>query len=487
MVFSSYAFVFLFLPVVLAGYYLLSKTKKKMYQHIFLVFASLFFYGYFNITYLFVIVASIIVNYVLAKLMITRSVGIDGIKGREITTTGKQRIILILGILFNIGLLGYFKYYDFFVENINSVFGSSMMLKHIILPLGISFFTFQQLFFLVSIYKGEEKLEKFVDYCVFVLFFPQLAAGPIVLYSEMMPQFTDDKRRYFNYNNFAKGIYVFVIGLFKKAVIADTLALFVDNGFGSSELGFSAAWIVALSYTLQIYFDFSGYSDMAIGLGLMFNINLPVNFLSPYKSESITEFWRKWHITLGRALSSFIYIPLGGNRKKTYRVCINLFITFFISGLWHGAAWSFVVWGMLHGIAVVIERIARNALDKVPKVLKIAGTFFTVNCVWVLFRATSFSQAASIYKSMLDIRNINLFSISHLSDDGLIGVPAIVSMAYILAIIAGLLLVVFFTKNTIEKAETFSLNSKSMITTVILFCISVIHFSRESIFIYFNF
>jgi len=262
----------------------------------------LLFYGYFNIYYLIIIISSIIVNYFIA---FTIKPGRDN-----------KKIFLILGILFNIGLLGYFKYYDFFVDNINTTFNASYNLKYLILPLGISFFTFQQFSFLLSIYKQEEVIEGFVDYCLFVTFFPQLVAGPIVTYSEMIPQFKEKNRRYYNPDNFSIGVYTFTIGLFKKIVLADTFALFVDNGYNmAGRLDSLSSLLVILAYTFQIYFDFCGYSEMAIGLGKMFNIDLPINFNLPYLSASIREFWMRWHITLGRALGQFVYKPLGGNRK----------------------------------------------------------------------------------------------------------------------------------------------------------------------------
>jgi alginate O-acetyltransferase complex protein AlgI len=306
MVFSSYVFIFAFLPVVLSVYYALSRLKNGIYQRLFLIAASLFFYGYYNTKYLILITASIAVNYGIALAIQTHR-------------AKAGRLFLVVGILFNVGLIGYFKYYDFFVENINAVFGCSFTLRRLLLPLGISFFTFQQLSFLISVWRGEEKVERFRDYCIFVTFFPQLVAGPIVLYSEMIPQFRDERRRFFHPDRFASGIWLFTVGLFKKAVIADTLALFADNGFGMTGLGLAAGWITAISYTLQIYFDFSGYSDMAVGLGRMFNVDIPFNFRSPYRSESISEFWRRWHITLGRALSTYVYKPLGGNRRGLAR------------------------------------------------------------------------------------------------------------------------------------------------------------------------
>ncbi|HZK19789.1 MAG TPA: MBOAT family O-acyltransferase, partial [Treponemataceae bacterium] len=281
----------------------------------------------------------------------------------------------------------------------------------------------------MSILKREEKVETFIDYFLFVTFFPQLVAGPIVLYSEMMPQFKDDKRRKIDYDNIALGIYIFVIGLFKKIVIADTLAVFVNNGFGNtSALGLLPAWIISLSYTFQIYFDFSGYSDMAIGIGKMFNIDLPINFNSPYKSKSISEFWKRWHMTLGRALANYIYIPLGGNRKGKTRTYINLFITFLVSGLWHGAAWSFVLWGALHGLFSILDRVFNKFLIKFPPFLKTVWTFLIINFLWVLFRANSMTEAYGIYKGMFNINNLGLNHFASIVNDGIIGFPNAISI-----------------------------------------------------------
>ena len=476
MVFSSYETIFLFLPIVLIGYFGLSKVKNSLFQKLLLIGASLFFYAYFNPIYLLIILSSIVVNYVLAKAIV-----------RFDERAQLRKAALVVGILFNIGLLGYFKYYDFFISNINAVFGVNFNLKNILLPLGISFFTFQQLSFLISVYKKQEKIENLLNYSLFVVFFPQLVAGPIVLYSEMIPQFSDEENRYFNADNFAKGIYVFCIGLFKKVVIADTVSLFVDNGFGLGSFSASIAWSVALSYTMQIYFDFSGYSDMAIGLGKMFNINIPTNFTSPYTSESVTVFWRKWHITLGRALSTYIYLPLGGNRKGPWRTYLNLVITFLVSGLWHGAAWTFVVWGALHGIIVVLERLLKNVLVKIPKGIRIACTFLIVNFLWVLFRATSFDQALSIYKGMFNFSNLGLSGLQKLTLDGIVDFPSPVAILYVLGILLLLLCVVFFTKNSQQRTAEFKLSNKTMFATAMLFIISVIHLSRLSTFIYFNF
>ena len=474
MVFSSYLFLFAFLPLVLGGYYLLSLFKNPIYQRLFLIGASLFFYGYFNPSYLLIIVVSIFINYLLASC-------ISGSKGTF------QTVLFWLGVLFNVGLLGYFKYRDFFVENINALFHTSFVLKHIALPLGISFFTFQQLSFLVSIRKGEEKLERFDDYCIFVLFFPQLVAGPIVLYSEMVPQFKDPQRRYWNWENASKGMYIFIIGLFKKAVIADTLALFADTGFASQSLGFCAAWATSLSYTFQVYFDFSGYSDMAVGLGKLFNIDLPFNFRSPYQSESISEFWRRWHITLGRALQSYIYFPLGGSRNGKLRTYRNLLLTFLVSGLWHGAAWTFVLWGLLHGLVNALERVFAKPLSHVPHWVRVGCTFLIVNALWVLFRAESFESAAVVYRGMVDLGNLNLLQVGYLAVDGFVGVPLALNTAYVLAALAALTLVCFRAKNSCRMLEDFTWRKVTIWATAILFSIALVHLSRESVFIYFNF
>ena len=468
MVFSSYVFILAFLPIVVIVYYLLSHVNNSLIQRLFLIAASLFFYGYYNVRYLLLILASIAVNYVMA-------VGIQRSEGK------KAKLFFLLGVLFNVGLIGYFKYYDFFIENINAVFGTSFALKHILLPLGISFFTFQQLSFLVSVYHGEEHVEQLKDYCLFVSFFPQLVAGPIVLYSEMIPQFKDEKRRYFDADNFAAGIYLFSIGLFKKAAIADTLAFFADAGFGMTDLGLAAGWLTSISYTLQIFFDFSGYSDMAIGLGKLFNIDIPMNFWKPYASESITEFWRRWHITLGRALSTYVYKPLGGNRKGLSRTCANLFLTFLVSGLWHGAAWTFVLWGALHGVCVVIERIWKEKLASIPHRVRVAVTFLVVNLLWVLFRAEDFGMAAEVYKGMFNLGNLSGLHELIRATNSMVG--SLINLILLAVFIPGMMKL-----NCVSvKATDFQPNQKTMVTAAVFFMLAFLCLSRETIFIYFNF
>lgn len=472
MVFSSYIFICVFLPVVLLGYYFLSKIKCPIYQKLFLLVSSLFFYGYYNIKYLFLIIASILVNYIIAICMLNKKIQYS---------TNKKRFFLILGIIFNVVLIGYFKYYDFFVDSINHIFGTDIVLKKLLLPLGISFFTFQQLSFLISVFKNEEKPGNIIDYSIFVTFFPQLVAGPIVLYSEMIPQFKDQATRYFNPNNFASGVYLFSIGVFKKAAVADTFAYFANAGFGMKDMGLAAAWITSLCYTFQIFFDFSGYSDMAIGLGKMFNINLPLNFWRPYESESVSEFWRRWHITLGRALGTYIYKPLGGNRKGLPITCLNLFLTFMISGLWHGAAWTFVLWGAIHGLFVVLERLLGNMLDKIPKTIRIVGTFLIINALWVLFRAEGFSQAIVVYKGMLNFHNIGgIGSLVHSTGS------MVCSLVYAAALFV-FLIMILVSKTISIKVEDFSPSYSKAVWSAAFFVLGFLCLSRENVFIYFNF
>ena len=330
MLFNSYEFIFIFLPITFAGFFLLG-TYKKNYAMLWLVAASFVFYGYWDYRYVPLLFASILFNYLV---------------GRQIENTRSKKW-LVLGIVVNVLLLGYFKYTDFFLGTINDIAGESYFaLPHIVLPLGISFFTFTQSAYLVDVYRGEAVNSSFVAYCEFVTIFPHLIAGPIINYKEMLPQFLAGKTFKINYDNLAMGISIFAMGLFKKVAIADKLAICANAAFSHTEsLTFLEAWIGALSYTFQLYFDFSGYSEMAIGLGLMFNLKLPINFNSPYQAASIIDFWRRWHMTLGAWVRDYLYIPMGGNRHGEFAKMRNLFVSMMIIGLWHGAGWIFVLWG----------------------------------------------------------------------------------------------------------------------------------------------
>ena len=278
--------------------------------------------------------------------------------GTAINKMTVKKPLLIIGIIGNVAVLGYYKYVDFILSTVNTVAHTNFTLLHIMLPLAISFFTFQQIAYLVDTYKGETAHYNFISYALFVTFFPQLIAGPIVHHKEMMPQFEDTTNKKINYENIAKGLFIFCIGLTKKVAIADTFAVWANDGFANYTLLSNAeVWFTSLAYSMQLYFDFSGYCDMAIGIALLFNIKLPVNFFSPYKALSVQQFWRQWHMTLGRFLTQYIYIPLGGSRKGSLRTYVNVFAIFFISGLWHGAGWTFIIWGTAHGLAVITNRL----------------------------------------------------------------------------------------------------------------------------------
>ncbi|NOR57944.1 MAG: MBOAT family protein, partial [Sulfurimonas sp.] len=370
MLFNSFEFIFFFLPFTFFIYFYLLNKRLIVGAKGFLVFASLFFYSWWNVSYLPIILSSMLFNYTIGNSLN------DNFHKVKI----RKKTLLSIGIVSNIALLGYFKYSDFFLENFNLAFDGSVPLLHLALPLAISFFTFQQIAYLVDSYRGETKEYDFLNYALFVTFFPQLIAGPIVHHAEMMPQFSSKYSLVKNYKNIASGLFIFSIGLFKKVVIADSFSEIANAGFDKVEiLTFAEAWATSLSYTFQLYFDFSGYTDMAIGAALLFNIRLPINFNSPYKALSIQDFWRRWHITLSRFLKDYIYIPFGGNRVGEFSIYRNLLATFIIGGIWHGAGWTFVFWGFLHGMALVVNRIWQKLNFTMPKVLAWFITFNFVN------------------------------------------------------------------------------------------------------------
>jgi len=398
MLFNSYEFIFAFLPATFFIYFYLNQKNLIDISKGFLVFSSLFFYSWWNIVYLPLILVSMFFNY---------SIGTTLSKYKENLVSKKS--ILIFGIICNIILLGYFKYSDFFIENYNTVFNTNSNLLNLALPLAISFFTFQQIAYLVDSYRNETSEYNFLNYSLFVTFFPQLIAGPIVHHKEMMPQFSQNKNKSMIYQNIATGLFIFSIGLFKKVIIADTFAVWATKGFDiATTLNVFEAWATSLSYTFQLYFDFSGYADMAIGIALLFNIRLPINFNSPYKALSIQDFWRRWHMTLSRFLRDYIYIPLGGNKKGDFRTYVNLFATFLIGGIWHGAGWTFVFWGTIHGLGIVIHKLWNKFGVKLWKWVAWLLTFNFINITWVFFRAKEWDDAIKVLKGMFSLDHIVL-------------------------------------------------------------------------------
>jgi alginate O-acetyltransferase complex protein AlgI len=402
MLFNSYTFILGFMPLTLLLFHGLRAAGLTRSSTGLLAVLSLGFYGWWNPIYLLLIVPLIVANFALAASIVPRA-------GRR---PRGARPLLVCGIVLNLATLGYFKYANFFVDNLNAVAGLDLALGKVVLPIGISFFTFQKIAFLVDAYRGKVDRLNFVDYALFVTFFPQLIAGPIVHHSEVIRQFREQAR--VSMSAIALGVTIFTIGLAKKVVLADTAALYASPLFDAVAAGVRpdalAAWSAALAYTAQLYFDFSGYSDMAIGAGLLFGIRLPVNFASPYQAESIIDFWHRWHITLSRFLRDYLYVPLGGNRKGGARRYVNLLITMVLGGFWHGAGWTFVIWGSLHGLYLVVNHLwrafrgrfgrASETRTSLERRLGQAITFVAVVIAWVFFRSEDVGSAVRMLLAM---------------------------------------------------------------------------------------
>jgi D-alanyl-lipoteichoic acid acyltransferase DltB (MBOAT superfamily) len=408
MLFNSYEFVLLFVPIVLAGFYLVGAIGGR-FAIAWLVLASFFFYAYWRPPYLLLLVASVAINYAIGARIARLAAADDP----------RRKYLLAAGVVANVAALAYFKYTSFLIANIGAVAGADLTIGDIVLPIGISFYTFQQIAYLVDASRGHTDRHSFIDYCLFVAFFPQLIAGPIVHHREMLKQFANAAIYRFDAGNVAAGVTFFVIGLFKKVVLADTLAQYASPVFAAARDGTAPtlveSWSAALAYTLQLYFDFSGYCDMAIGLGLLFNIRLPVNFDSPYKAVSIVDFWRRWHITLSRFLRDYLYIALGGNRHGPARRYLNIFLTMLIGGIWHGAGWTFVVWGAIHGFYLVVNhfwramRVQLGFADRHGAAgawLARGVTLLAVIVGWVVFRAESLDAARQMLRGMAGLNGI---------------------------------------------------------------------------------
>lgn len=396
MLFNSSVFLFAFLPLVVLVYRGLIGAGLGLMAKLWIVAASLFFYAYWKIEYLPILMASVLVNYALGR-QLSRSPKVSG--------SALSLPLLVSGLAFNLGLLGYFKYTGFLLGIVGSLSGAGFSFEALVLPLAISFFTFQQIAYLVDCYSGRASEYDFINYCVFVCFFPQLIAGPIVHHSQMMPQFAALSHAHSRQRlapMAVQGLIIFSIGLFKKVCIADSFAVFADVGYSRESLSMAEAWMTSLSYTFQLYYDFSGYSDMAIGAALLFGIRLPVNFLSPYRATDIRDFWRRWHITLSNWLRDYVFIPLGGSRSGLSRNLRNLFITFIVGGIWHGAGWTFIVWGALHGLAMLSHRCWTELRRPMPRWLGWILTFNFLNITWVFFRAPDLHSALAMLSAMFD-------------------------------------------------------------------------------------
>lgn len=513
MLFNSYIFVFIFFPICLLGYYVLLHFKQEKAAKIFLTIMSFWFYGYFNVSYLFIMLGSIAVNYVFHRILSKRP----------------DRKLMILAVICNLGVLFYFKYYDFFFAAVNSVFGTSILLRNILLPLGISFFTFQQISFVVDTYRGEVKDCGLIDYALFVAFFPQLIAGPIVNHDEMLPQFREVGHKSAAWDKIAEGFGLFILGLAKKVLIADTFGAGADYGYANlAALGRFDAALVIVCYALQLYFDFSGYCDMARGLGKMLGIEIPVNFNSPYKATNIIDFWKRWHITLNRFFMKYVYIPLGGNRKGAGRTYLNLMIVFLLSGLWHGAGWNYIVWGAMHGVLYVITRFWQkrsaaigtkkyDAADREiedrnqgkPETKKVSGRnmimtfvsrimlFIYVSVAWVYFRAESIRQANQMLLTAIKgpVQKISLDLAECFQLDEfwyVIKALHLDRMAYSRYILMAVILAagIYFAmigRNAAERMERMKYKTGSVFVFAVLAVWCILTFSEVSTFLYFNF
>lgn len=475
MLFNSYEFIFLFLPITLAIYFWLNTKRLTSASKAWMVLASLFFYSWWNIVYLPLILGSILFNFTVGSA-ISRTNTNGSKKGLS------RKTLLSFGIVANILLLGYFKYMDFFITNTNVLIGTQFDLLHIVLPLGISFFTFTQIAYLVDAYRDEVKEMDYLNYTLFVTFFPHLLAGPILHHKEMMPQFDDVRNKVLKTKNIAAGMYLFAIGLFKKVVIADTFAIWVSYGYGNTDsLTLITAWATSLSYTFQLYFDFSGYTDMALAVALLFNIKLPINFNSPYKALNIQDFWRRWHMTLSRFLRDYIYIPLGGNRHSEWHTYSNLFTVFLVGGLWHGASWMFVIWGALHGFAIVLHRLWQQMGFKMNALLAWFITFNFINITWVFFRAKEWDDAVKVLYGMFGLNGMEDFS--ELLEFGGLSTMSLFTMAIVFLIGFSS----FFTKNSNQMVSSLRLTNKSMLFGVFLMAVGLLHLNKISTFLYFNF
>lgn len=486
MLFNSYIFILLFLPLCLAGWFLLNKLQYSRLAELFLLGMSLWFYGYFNFHYLLLIAASILANFGIYKLL------------SRCGACPMRRALLFFGLLFNLGALFYFKYFDFFLENINAIFKTSFPLRHILLPLGISFYTFQQLSFLIDCYKREVPGYSFLSYAVYVTYFPQLIAGPIVTHDEFIPQLKNPSNRKLLWENFAGGLYLFALGLAKKVLIADTFGNAVNWGYGNiALLDAITALLLMLSYTMQIYFDFSGYCDMASGIARMMNFRLPVNFNSPYQSLTITQFWDRWHMTLTRFFTRYLYIPLGGSKKGTCRTYLNTMAVFLLSGLWHGANWTFILWGACNGVFIVITKHWKNFFEKLHPAFNWLATFGFVNVMWVLFRAPSIREALQVVKRIASLQFtgirpefVNFFNLTEFrAAQELLRLDILSRYPYFFmaCFFSTAFLLIFSSKNAQEQAAPFRPTARKCLATACLLVWCIFSFSGLSTFLYFNF
>ena len=499
MLFHSHLFLFLFLPLTLAGWYFFNNRGKYRAAQGFLIGMSLWFYGYLNPACLGIFLLLCLLGYGLCRLAHTAQGAPHSAR--------QKKMVLAAGVVLHLGALGYFKYADFFLENANALLGSDFTLLHVILPVGISFYTFQQLAYLIDCCRGETTVCSLLDYLTFQTYFPQVQQGPILLWDQFLPQLHERERRIFDAERFSKGICRFVIGLSKKVLLADTLAKAVSFGYDNvAYLDSPSAAFLAAGYMLELYFDFSGYCDMAVGIGDMIGLKVAENFDSPFLSQSVKEFWRRWHITLGRFFTKYVYIPLGGSRKGKLRTLLNTMVVFLLSGLWHGAGWTFVFWGFLHGAGVAFSVLFPSKKEKDGKekgrlfvFLRQALTFSYVSLAFVFFRAPSIREGAAVLRQLFfGGWNGFLFQIASALDPSelylvtkavSLAAPALLSLVHmgILILFIAICLITVRGKKAAVLTEQMGGSRRFAVWMSVLFVWSVLSMTGVTTFLYFNF
>ena len=465
MVFSSFTFLFIFLPLVLLTYFL---AKKRQYRNIVLLVFSLIFYAWGEPVYVLLMLLSIIVNYFIALKIERRKKG--------------KKKWMIMDVIFNLGIIGFFKYGNFMIQNINSIFHSNIGEMNLALPIGISFYTFQVLSYVIDVYRKTVPAQKsMVNLGMYVTLFPQLIAGPIVRYETVAEEIENRKE---NFNEVVEGLKRFFIGLGKKVLIANQMALIADTIYGGDleVTGTIALWLAAISYTLQIYFDFSGYSDMAIGLGRMIGFHFLENFNYPYIAKSITDFWRRWHISLSTWFRDYVYIPLGGNRVNKLKWLRNILVVWLLTGLWHGASWNFILWGVYYGVILIIEKVFLGKLiEKLPKVLQHIYALFFIIIGWVIFRVEDFSQMGIVLQKMF------VWQASGIVDNIILNFDIFSSLPYILVGIIGSIPLLANIREKRRETTTYQVASSIWSFGVFILSICFLLVATYNPFIYFRF
>lgn len=480
MLFNSYIFVLVFFPITLLVYSYIYANNKKDLLKVILFVASVFFYLY-----------SGLLSFVIFTILGVGNFGVYRLMRLIKNKINIRKGLLCFSISTNLAVLFYFKYYNFFVDNFNFLFKTRISINEVVMPLGISFITFQNIAFLVDVYRREVDKCTVIDYAFYAIYFPKVSSGPITRFGDLMYIPMNQSKEVF-WDNIASGFSLFVMGLGKKVLIADMLLKVTEAGYNCvSELNTSTAVLVSLAYTFQIYFDFSGYSDMAIGISRMFQIKLLDNFNSPYKAQNIEEFWDRWHISLTRFFTKYLYVPLGGNRRGEGRTYLNILIVFLCSGLWHGASWTFIIWGGLHGLAMVINRKFRYYFERIPKPVGCACTFLFVNFAWIVFRSGDFHTLKGMCYALLkggwgDLTPTvsSVFKLENMENFLGINVPDAIYMVVSLSIVG---IMVFFCKSAKEKADEKKFTIRNAILILVIFMICLLSFSHVSTYIYARF